>query len=240
MDRLPRLQTSQSPQPKLHLNGLTPITPFAGSQTPSQDSNDITSPIDARRAKLFSGISRRQTTSNIHDFRYAWSFYHENAASTPAPPPTTTTTTNPSSSSTAYANRLTLLQDDITNPKLFWQVMNNFPFNALKLKDSVHFFKRGVKPVWEDRRNVRGGAWTFRIPKAQAEDFFREVVLMGIGEQFADALQSGKPSFSPTFLLLSLSLSFPPFSPPPRKKLKWFLQATTSAASPSQSATTQT
>ena len=69
--------------------------------------------------------------------------------------------------------------------------MNNFPFQALKLKDSVHFFKRGVKPVWEDRRNVRGGAWTFRIPKSQSEDFFREVLLMSIGEQFADALQPG-------------------------------------------------
>lgn len=172
MDRLPRLQTGQ---PRLHLNGMTPISPLAGIQTPQ--TADISSPIDERRAKLFSGISRRRTTQNIHDFRYAWSFYHDAASK---------------NTSATYENRITLLQDDIMNPKMFWQVMNNFPFQVLKLKDSVHFFKRGVKPVWEDRRNVRGGAWTFRVPKAQSEDFFREVLLMSIGEQFADAIQPGK------------------------------------------------
>lgn len=172
MNRLPRLQTDQ---PRLHVNGMTPISPLAGIQSPQ--TADISSPIDERRAKLFSGISRRQTTQNIHDFRYAWSFYHDAASRNTAD---------------TYENRLTLLQDDIMNPKVFWQVMNNFPFQALKLKDSVHFFKRGVKPVWEDRRNVRGGAWTFRVPKAQSEEFFREVLLMSIGEQFADAIQSGK------------------------------------------------
>ena len=186
MDRLPRLQTGQSNQPKLHINGMTPISPFTGIQSP-QD-GDITSPIDERRAKLFSGISRRQTTQNLHDFRYAWSFYHDAASK---------------NTSATYENRLTLLQDDIINPKIFWQVMNNFPFGALKLKDSVHFFKRGVKPVWEDRRNVRGGAWTFRIPKTQSEEFFREILLMSIGEQFADALQPG--------MLFFLFVTFPTF-----------------------------
>lgn len=187
MDRLPKLQTGQ---PKLHLIGVTPISAVAGLQSPQGD--DISSPIDERRAKLFSGISRRQTTQNLHDFRYAWSFYHDAGSKNTA---------------TSYENRLTVLQEDIVNPKIFWEVMNNFPFGALKLKDSVHFFKRGVKPVWEDRRNVRGGAWTFRIPKSQSEEFFREVLLMSIGEQFADAIRSGISSFSSVISHLSFEQS---------------------------------
>lgn len=76
--------------------------------------------------------------------------------------------------------------------KPFWEVLNSFPFGALKLKDSVHFFKRGVKPVWEDRRNVHGGAWTIRVPKAKAEEFFKQCLFMGVGEQFADVIQAGE------------------------------------------------
>lgn len=108
-------------------------------------------------------------------FKYAWGFYHDKH-----------------SISDNYEGRLTLLQGDIFTVKPFWEVLNSFPLDALKHKDSVHFFKRGVKPVWEDRRNVKGGAWTFRIPKAQSESFWKEVLMMAVGEQFADVIQPGE------------------------------------------------
>lgn len=85
------------------------------------------------------------------------------------------------------------MKDNIITVKPFWEVLNSFPLHRLQLKDSVHFFKRGVKPVWEDPRNVKGGAWTFRVPKAQAEEFWKEVLMMAVGEQFADVIQPGKP-----------------------------------------------
>ena len=108
-------------------------------------------------------------------FKYAWGFYHDKH-----------------SDSDNYEGRLTLMKDNIVTVKPFWEVLNSFPLDRLQLKDSVHFFKRGVKPVWEDPRNVKGGAWTFRIPKAQAEDFWKEILMMAVGEQFADIIQSGK------------------------------------------------
>ena len=114
-------------------------------------------------------------------FRYAWSCYHEKHAMDP---------------STSYDKRLTLLSADIITVKDFWQVLNSFPINALGLKDSFHFFKRGVKPIWEDRRNIDGGAWTFRVPKAKSEQFFKDLLLMGVGEQFADVIQPGISPFS--------------------------------------------
>jgi len=107
-------------------------------------------------------------------FKYAWNFYHDKH-----------------SNNGNYEGRLTLMKDEIVTAKPFWEVLNSFPLERLQLKDSVHFFKRGVKPVWEDPRNVKGGSWTFRVPKAQAEQFWKEVLMMAVGEQFADVIQPG-------------------------------------------------
>lgn len=105
-------------------------------------------------------------------FQYAWTFYHDKYTE-----------------SQNYEGRLTLLKEDIITAKPFWEVLNSFPFDALKLKDSVHFFKRGVKPVWEDPRNVKGGSWTFRVPKAQSDAFWKEVLMLAVGEEFVDVIQ---------------------------------------------------
>ena len=111
-------------------------------------------------------------------FKYAWNFYHDRHAT-----------------DGDYEGRLTLMLDNIVTVKPFWEAFNQFPLAALQLKDSVHFFKRGVKPVWEDPRNVKGGSWTFRVQKAQAEEFWKEVLMMAVGEQFADVIQPGKLLF---------------------------------------------
>ncbi len=76
------------------------------------------------------------------------------------------------------------------------------------MRDSIHFFKRGVQPVWEDPRNVHGGSWTFRIKNGASEEFWKEVLMLAVGEQFSDAIESGM-SFS-----LSSNYPNPPKLPP--------------------------
>ena len=66
------------------------------------------------------------------------------------------------------------------------------------MKDSIHFFKRGVKPVWEDPRNVKGGAWTFRVAKDKSKEFWKELLLFAVGDQFADVIQPSKYKLTPT------------------------------------------
>ena len=82
--------------------------------------------------------------------------------------------------------------ENIITVKSFWEAFNGFPLHGLKMKDSVHFFKRSVKPVWEDPRNVKGGSWTFRVQKDKSEEFWKEVLLLAVGEQFADVIERGK------------------------------------------------
>lgn len=56
--------------------------------------------------------------------------------------------------------------------------------------------------MWEDRRNINGGSWTFRVPKQNGPDFFTRVQLMAIGEKLQGCLELGK-RFAPILRLLN-------------------------------------
>ena len=151
--------------PSLMVNGLSSV---------SEDPTSATTPTErtAEREDKRLAMLRRMRPPPL---KYAWNFYHDKHSDTKS-----------------YDERITLVVGDIVTLKPFWGTINNFPMHALKLKDSVHFFKRGIKPVWEDSRNINGGAWTFRVPKDKSEQFWQELLMLAIGEQFATDLQPRK------------------------------------------------
>ena len=57
-----------------------------------------------------------------------------------------------------------------------------------------------MRPVWEDPRNVEGGAWTFRVSKSVSGEFWIEVLLLAVGEQFSEVI--GKGTLSRRHLLV--------------------------------------
>ncbi|KAL9575866.1 MAG: hypothetical protein Q9212_007619 [Teloschistes hypoglaucus] len=71
------------------------------------------------------------------------------------------------------------------------EMLNHFPLANLKLRDSIHFFKHGVQPIWEDPRNARGGCWTFRVSKTQSGEFWKEVLYLAVGEQMGEVVGQG-------------------------------------------------
>lgn len=75
----------------------------------------------------------------------------------------------------------------------FWRYNNNTPVDQIKMRESIYLFKKGFKPIWEDRRNLLGGSWTFRVGKNIGPDFWTRVQLMAIGEQLQAALDEGEP-----------------------------------------------
>jgi len=79
----------------------------------------------------------------------------------------------------------------ISTVQTFWQVYNNTPFTTLPLRDSLHLFKKNVKPIWEDPRNKNGGAWTFRVPKSNSQEFWKEILMMAIGEVLQEVVHKG-------------------------------------------------
>ena len=155
--------------PALQVNGLSSV---------SEDPTSATTPTErsAEREEKKLVMLRRIRPPPL---KYAWNFYHDKYSDTKP-----------------YDERITLILGDIVSLKPFWGFLNNFPLHALKMKDSVHFFKRGIKPVWEDSRNINGGSWTFRIPKDKSEAVWHEILMMAVGEQFTSYLQPRKSSTS--------------------------------------------
>ncbi|TKA73073.1 hypothetical protein B0A49_02156 [Cryomyces minteri] len=143
---------------------------------------------------------------------HAWDFWHDRADRR-APTSTITAAPSPSSPNTtpSYEARLAHLSA-IRDVRSFWATLNNFPLASLPLRDSIHLFHHGTAPVWEDARNVHGGAWTFRVPKPAAAQFWREVCMMAVGEQLQAAVQrqaqGPKRAFSDDICGVSLSVRF--------------------------------
>ena len=167
------------PSPLLQLNGVTgvidenrklksPLSTVTTPQTGITPTFNVT-PTTREAAK------HNMLRSMRIPLQYAWTFYHDKHAD-----------------GSNYEGRLTELHADIVTLKKFWEVINGFPFELLKMKDSVHYFKRSVKPVWEDARNVNGGSFTLRVPKDKAIQVYIEILLLAIGESFADVIQKGK------------------------------------------------
>ena len=45
-------------------------------------------------------------------------------------------------------------------------------------------FREGIKPMWEDENNKRGGKWVVRIPKKLSAYYWESILLAVLGEQF--------------------------------------------------------
>jgi hypothetical protein len=118
----------------------------------------------------------------VPEFRFKWMFWAEKGQQ--APPK------DKSASSEEYASRPKPLGDQIISVKEFYQHFNNIPVENLKLRDSIHLFHMGVKPVWEDPRNVRGGAWYFKVSKEMAPQFWHEMCLLAVGDILQGAVET--------------------------------------------------
>jgi hypothetical protein len=104
-----------------------------------------------------------------------------------------------------YQAQLEQLGDRIESVQDFWRYNNNTPVDQIKMRESIYLFKAGFKPIWEDRRNVLGGSWTFRVPKSIGPDVWTRVQLLAIGEKLQSVLEEG----------VSFSCPFPPLFPSP-------------------------
>jgi hypothetical protein len=118
----------------------------------------------------------------VPEFRFRWLFWAEKGQQG-APKDKT-------ASSEEYASRPKPLGEQIISIKEFYQHFNNIPVESLKLRDSIHLFHMGIRPVWEDPRNTRGGAWYFKISKDIAAQFWHEICLLAVGDVLQGAVET--------------------------------------------------
>jgi translation initiation factor 4E len=76
----------------------------------------------------------------------------------------------------------------ITTAQEFWKVYSHLrrPSDLPTVSD-YHFFKEGIRPVWEDEENRRGGKWTMRVKKGVADRYWEGLLLAMVGDQFVEA-----------------------------------------------------
>lgn len=51
-------------------------------------------------------------------------------------------------------------------------------------KVDFHMFKDGIKPVWEDQANCKGGKWILRLKKGLSSRIWENLLLAMIGTCF--------------------------------------------------------
>ena len=187
--------------PRLHVSGLPDASPTEADNT--------TSP--ARGAEMRNFLQARLQKNRAPPLVHSWEFWHDRQdrrhTQNISNISDATNGKSKDGEEEAYEDRLEMLAhvDDV---RKFWNVFNNFDIARLQLRDSVHLFHKGVKPIWEDPRNSRGGAWTFRVPKHQAVDFWKEVCMMAIGEQLQSAVESERTTFRDDICGISLGVRF--------------------------------
>lgn len=71
----------------------------------------------------------------------------------------------------------------------FWRWYNNLPgAAALDPSCTYHLMKSGIRPLWEDPSNVRGGNMTAKISCKDANDVWMKMCLVAISGQFDEFL----------------------------------------------------
>ncbi|KAL8964862.1 MAG: hypothetical protein Q9183_004173 [Haloplaca sp. 2 TL-2023] len=70
----------------------------------------------------------------------------------------------------------------------FWTVYSHLKRpSTLPSVSDYHLFKKGIRPVWEDEENRRGGKWIVRLKKGVSDRYWEDLLLAIIGDQFAEA-----------------------------------------------------
>ncbi|KAF2403044.1 IF4E-domain-containing protein, partial [Trichodelitschia bisporula] len=94
----------------------------------------------------------------------------------------------PPTSRTADYERSTKPLYRMQTAQQFWKIYVHLKRpSQLPTVSDYHFFKEGIRPVWEDEENKKGGKWVLRLKKGVCDRYWEELLMAMIGDQFAEA-----------------------------------------------------
>ncbi|EFX01274.1 translation initiation factor [Grosmannia clavigera kw1407] len=59
--------------------------------------------------------------------------------------------------------------------------------STLPLVSDYHFFRTGIRPIWEDAENRKGGKWIVRLKKGVVDRYWEDLLLAIVGDQLGDS-----------------------------------------------------
>ena len=68
----------------------------------------------------------------------------------------------------------------------FWQLYVHMrrPQDDRPTVCDYHVFREGIRPMWEDERNINGGKWIVRLKKGVAQRYWEDILMAILGGQF--------------------------------------------------------
>jgi hypothetical protein len=162
-----------STKPEIFTSGLSSLSQSSEASSPTGDQRD-----DAKRNFL--------KTMRPLPTQHYWHVFFDRA-----PKDQKAEAAAPSGTGEEYTSQLEQLGTQIESVQDFWRYANNTPVDQIKMRESIYLFKSGFRPIWEDRRNITGGSWTFRVPKTTGPDVWTRIQLLAIGEKLQSVLEDG-------------------------------------------------
>ncbi|KAG5941006.1 hypothetical protein E4U59_001994 [Claviceps monticola] len=130
-------------------------------------------PIAENRASTASASSS-SLAAQVHPLKDAWSFWYR--------PPI-----SKAHGFIEYENTLHGIAS-VRSAEDFWDIYSHLKRpSLLPVVSDYHFFKKDIRPIWEDDENRKGGKWVVRLKKGVADRYWEDLLLCLIGDQFGDA-----------------------------------------------------
>lgn len=121
------------------------------------------------------GTENNQNSGPLHPLEYEWTFWYDKR---PAAGKRMKGEQDSYESNLRPIGTFGTVED-------FWRYYNHLVKpSRLEINSNYHFFKDGIKPMWEDEANSKGGKWvlTFRGDKNLLDTCWENVVLGMVGE----------------------------------------------------------
>ncbi|KAF2418382.1 IF4E-domain-containing protein [Tothia fuscella] len=156
--------------------GSTPTTPKGNSKAPSRAVPTVKAeklPIKEVEKEGVQSTNDVASTSDDespqpYSLRYSWVVWYR--------PPTSKNSDYEKSIQPLC--RMESVQD-------FWQVYTHLKRpSMLPTVSDYHFFREGIRPVWEDEANCQGGKFIMRLKKGVCDRYWEDLLLAMIGDQF--------------------------------------------------------
>ena len=96
---------------------------------------------------------------------------------------------NPDDSDWSFESYIELSKID--SIESFWNIYNNI--EKVNIENGMFFLmKEGIKPLWEDEKNKKGGSWSFKILKRNVYDTWLDVCINCVNETILKDINKSK------------------------------------------------
>ena len=118
-----------------------------------------------------SSSAQASSATEQHQLRHSWKLYYR----------------PPANKFSDYEKSIAKI-GAITTVETFWSIYSHLKTpSSLPTVSDYHIFKDGIRPVWEDEANRRGGKWIVRLKKGVADRYWEDLLMAIIGDQFVEA-----------------------------------------------------